>query len=271
MDAARFLLEIQRKAGQPADVRDPLAVARTFLRSCPDTPGAHGLRRVIRALVSGRGMFTQADLDALTEDYAGLAPALVDAHLRGVYSENEWRSAAFLGVVLGVAAGAAAAGELVGQVESIHDGDTLTVLVARKQVKVRRTEFDAPELGQPLRQPIVAVARRAMLQARGACVESWEGPLRPHPGPRDLRRSRRERREGQTRHGVGVRSLRHRPKPVCPSRRSSVHAAGIMGQCSSGAAMALAGRAAQSPIDIRDREQFVLVRAASAVSWVAGY
>ena len=32
---------------------------------------------------------------------------------------------------------------------SVHDGDTLTVLVERRQVKVRLTDIDAPELGQP--------------------------------------------------------------------------------------------------------------------------
>ena len=31
---------------------------------------------------------------------------------------------------------------------SVHDGDTLTVLVERRQVKVRLVDIDAPELGQ---------------------------------------------------------------------------------------------------------------------------
>ena len=35
------------------------------------------------------------------------------------------------------------------RVVSVHDGDTLTVLIERKQVKVRLTDIDAPELGQP--------------------------------------------------------------------------------------------------------------------------
>jgi endonuclease YncB( thermonuclease family) len=34
-------------------------------------------------------------------------------------------------------------------VVSVHDGDTLTVLVERRQVRVRLTDIDAPELGQP--------------------------------------------------------------------------------------------------------------------------
>lgn len=31
----------------------------------------------------------------------------------------------------------------------MHDGDTLTVLINRRQVKVRMSDIDAPELGQP--------------------------------------------------------------------------------------------------------------------------
>jgi len=39
--------------------------------------------------------------------------------------------------------------ELAGRVVSIQDGDTLTVLVSQKQIKVRLTDIDAPERKQP--------------------------------------------------------------------------------------------------------------------------
>jgi endonuclease YncB( thermonuclease family) len=38
---------------------------------------------------------------------------------------------------------------VLGKVVSVHDGDTITVLVEKRQVKVRLMDIDAPELRQP--------------------------------------------------------------------------------------------------------------------------
>jgi endonuclease YncB( thermonuclease family) len=44
------------------------------------------------------------------------------------------------------------AGQLAGRVVAIQDGDTLTVLVSRQQIKVRLLDIDAPERKQPFGQ-----------------------------------------------------------------------------------------------------------------------
>jgi len=44
---------------------------------------------------------------------------------------------------------APARADVLARVVSVHDGDTLTVLIQRRQVKVRLTDIDAPELRQP--------------------------------------------------------------------------------------------------------------------------
>lgn len=52
------------------------------------------------------------------------------------------------GLALSLAASVSAAGELVGRVVNVHDGDSLTLLIDRRQVKIRLAEIDAPEIGQ---------------------------------------------------------------------------------------------------------------------------
>lgn len=53
---------------------------------------------------------------------------------------------------------------LSGEVVAVHDGDTLTILVDQRQVKVRLASIDAPELGQPFgtrsRQSLAANCHR---------------------------------------------------------------------------------------------------------------
>ena len=60
-----------------------------------------------------------------------------------------------------------------GRVVSVHDGDTLTVLVDHRQVRVRLTDIDAPELKQPFgtrsRQSLadLCFGKQAALDVRG--------------------------------------------------------------------------------------------------------
>src|SRR5574341_309681 len=60
-----------------------------------------------------------------------------------------------------------------GRVVSVHDGDTLTVLIERRQVRVRLIDIDAPELRQPFgtrsRQSLSSLCfgKVAMLDVRG--------------------------------------------------------------------------------------------------------
>ena len=68
---------------------------------------------------------------------------------------------------------AAAQADVRGRVVSVHDGDTLTVLVERRQVKVRLMDIDAPELRQPFgtrsRQSLAELCfgKEASLDVRG--------------------------------------------------------------------------------------------------------
>lgn len=53
--------------------------------------------------------------------------------------------------------------ELAGRVVAVHDGDTITVLVAGRDIRVRLAGIDAPERGQPFRN-----ASRNALEAQVA-------------------------------------------------------------------------------------------------------
>ena len=48
-----------------------------------------------------------------------------------------------------VSFGSAAAHDIVGRVIGVSDGDTITLLVAREQIKIRLADIDAPESRQP--------------------------------------------------------------------------------------------------------------------------
>jgi endonuclease YncB( thermonuclease family) len=56
----------------------------------------------------------------------------------------QWVVAAIVGAVA-----ASATADVVGHVVAVHDGDTITVLVAGRGIRVRLHAIDAPERGQP--------------------------------------------------------------------------------------------------------------------------
>ena len=53
------------------------------------------------------------------------------------------------GLVAGLLLATPSWAELAGRVVAVHDGDTITVLVARRDIRVRLAGIDAPERGQP--------------------------------------------------------------------------------------------------------------------------
>ena len=79
---------------------------------------------------------------------------------------------AALGLTLLLSAFPATAG-VSGKVVSVHDGDTLTILIDHRQVRVRLIDIDAPELRQPFgtrsRQSLsnLCFGKMAALDVRG--------------------------------------------------------------------------------------------------------
>ena len=76
----------------------------------------------------------------------------------------------------------APAATLTGQVVSVHDGDTLTVLDgARQQHKIRLLGIDAPELGQPYsrraRQALVTATMRQIVTIAWLKRDRYGRPL----------------------------------------------------------------------------------------------
>lgn len=91
---------------------------------------------------------------------------------------TQWR-----GLLLGLLflAHGVAAGELVGRVVKITDGDTLTVPVAKKQIKARQTDIDAPE-----NSVLYGIESEARIRHRGLWVDA--DPVPPWRWRRTKRR-----------------------------------------------------------------------------------
>jgi endonuclease YncB( thermonuclease family) len=78
--------------------------------------------------------------------------------------------------VAALASAGAACADLTGRVVSVADGDTLTVLVGSRQVRVRLWGIDAPERGQPWsRRSREALAARAMHRDASVATRGTDG------------------------------------------------------------------------------------------------
>ena len=95
-------------------------------------------------------------------------------------------------ILLLVAPGLALAAELRGVVVGITDGDTLTVLIAKQQLKIRLADIDAPESKQPFgtrsRQSLAALCfkKDARLETQGkdrygSTIGTVSRPAQPDP------------------------------------------------------------------------------------------
>jgi hypothetical protein len=78
-------------------------------------------------------------------------------------------------LLLLVAVSPAGAAELVGKVVGITDGDTLTLLVGRREVKVRLAKIDTPE-----RMPPWEWRRRAIISPSSAAGRGLKSQQFPH-------------------------------------------------------------------------------------------
>ena len=110
---------------------------------------------------------------------------------------------------------------VVGKVVRVSDGDTLTVLVDSKQLKVRLIEIDAPEskqaFGERSRKSLGEMCAGQLATVR----YSGARQVRPGARPGTMPRPGRERGAGAPRHGVGLRPLRHRPRSLCAAKRGA--------------------------------------------------
>jgi len=90
MDAAAFLILVQRKAGGSADLRDPLAAAKDLLAMSGETAEGKALREVLRTLASGNGTFKDADIWLFSKDRLRLIASLIEMRIAGLHSKEEW-------------------------------------------------------------------------------------------------------------------------------------------------------------------------------------
>ena len=73
--------------------------------------------------------------------------------------------------------------QIEGRVVSIADGDTLTILTpAKKQIRIRLAEIDAPESNQPWGQRAKQALSSLVFSKPVTITDARPGPIRPHLG-----------------------------------------------------------------------------------------
>ncbi len=91
MNAAAFLVALRRRPRYASPARDPLAEARRFLDERGETGEGQALRRVIETLATGTGDFDESEVWLFSAETLALVDALVEARLKGLYPDEEWR------------------------------------------------------------------------------------------------------------------------------------------------------------------------------------
>lgn len=83
---------IQRRSAaiESRSLRDPLAATASLIAAEPATPRARVLVRILRALQTGSGGFSEIELWSLDSEANNLVTALVDDRLKGRYTESDF-------------------------------------------------------------------------------------------------------------------------------------------------------------------------------------
>jgi hypothetical protein len=95
MDAAGFIVEVCRRAGEPLNVHDPLQIAQAILWGEDQTAEVQMLRRSVEAIGLNWGEFSEADVYLLSLDMLRLVSALREAKLCGQYPVMTWARATY--------------------------------------------------------------------------------------------------------------------------------------------------------------------------------
>jgi hypothetical protein len=95
MNAATFLVALRRRANAASDARAPLAEAKQFLGKHGHTAEGMALRKVMNALITGDGEFSESEVWLFSEDSLSLVAALIDARTGGgyLYTTDDFRAA----------------------------------------------------------------------------------------------------------------------------------------------------------------------------------